>query len=259
MKTVKLEKKGKIAWLTLNRPERLNAMNVELAMDIYNAVYDIENSEDIRVLVIKGEGKAFCAGGDLSSFMESSDLKKTITDILTYLNSAVFSIRRMDKVVITAVHGFAAGAGFALAVCSDITVAAKGTKFNLAYAKIGASPDMGSSLFLTRIVGFKRASYYMLTGDFIEAEQALEWGLVNFVVDEKDLIPEVGRLAERMVSLAPLAVKQDKYLINREIFWDMETILEEEKIGISYLATTEDMKEGIKAFFEKRAPLFRGK
>ncbi len=259
MKTVKLEKKGKIAWLTLNRPERLNAMNVELAMDIYNAVYDIENSEDIRVLVIKGEGKAFCAGGDLSSFMESSDLKKTITDILTYLNSAVFSIRRMDKVVITAVHGFAAGAGFALAVCSDVTIAAKGTKFNLAYAKIGASPDMGSSLFLTRIVGFKRASYYMLTGDFIEAEQALEWGLVNFVVDEKDLIPEASRLAERMASLAPLAVKQDKYLINREIFWDMETILEEEKIGISYLATTEDMKEGIKAFFEKRAPLFRGK
>ncbi len=259
MKTVKLEKKGKIAWLTLNRPERLNAMNVELAMDIYNAVYDIENSEDIRVLVIKGEGKAFCAGGDLSSFMESSDLKKTITDILTYLNSAVFSIRRMDKVVITAVHGFAAGAGFALAVCSDLTIAAKGTKFNLAYAKIGASPDMGSSLFLTRTVGFKRASYYMLTGDFIEAEQALEWGLVNFVVDEKDLIPEASRLAERMASLAPLAVKQDKYLINREIFWDMETILEEEKIGISYLATTEDMKEGIKAFFEKRAPLFRGK
>ncbi|NPA15277.1 MAG: enoyl-CoA hydratase/isomerase family protein [Deferribacteres bacterium] len=259
MKTIKLEKEGRIAWLTLNRPDKLNAMNVELAVDLYNAVYEVENDRDVRVLVIRGEGKAFCAGGDLMSFVESPDLKKTITDILTYLNSAVFSIRRMDKVVITAVHGFAAGAGFALAMCSDITVAAKGTKFNLAYAKIGASPDMGSSLFLTRLVGFKRASYYMLTGDFIDAEQALDWGLVNFVVDGDRLMEEVKSLAEKMASLAPLAVKQDKYLINRELFWDMETILEEEKIGIANLATTEDMKEGIKAFFEKRPPNFRGK
>ncbi len=259
MGTVKLEREGKIAWLSLNRPEKLNALNLELSQELYHTIYHIENDRGLRALIIKGEGRAFCAGGDLSSFSEAKDLKKLVRDIITYLNEVILSIRRMDKVVISAVHGFAAGAGFALAMCSDITVAAKGTKFSLAYAKIGASPDIGSSLFLSRIVGFKRASYYTLTGDFIEVDEAYQWGLVNKVVDEDKIFEEAKSLAKKLSSLSPLAVKVDKDLINRELFWDIETILEKEKLGICWLSTTEDMKEGIKAFLEKRKPEFRGR
>ena len=259
MGTVKLKREGRIAWLILNRAEKLNALNLELSQELYHAIYHIENDEHFRVLIIRGEGRAFCAGGDLSSFSEAKDLKKLVSDIITYLNEVILSIRRMDKVVISAVHGFVAGAGFALAMCSDITLAAKNTKFSLAYAKIGASPDIGSSLFLSRIIGFKRASYYMLTGDFIDVDEAYQWGLVNKVVDDDRIFEEAKSLAENMTSLAPLAVKVDKDLINRELFWDIETILEKEKLGICWLSTTEDMKEGIRAFLEKRRPEFRGR
>ena len=259
MGSVLFEKEGKIAFVTLNRPEKLNAINLELAREFYETMYSIENDSELRCVVLKGEGRAFCAGGDLVSFVSSDDIKKTVSEVVMYLNEAVLSIRRMDKVVIASVHGAVSGAGVGLMAVCDLAIAAKNTKFNLAYAKIGASPDAASSIVVARTLGLKRASYYILTGDFFSADEALNMGLVNFVVDEDKLQEKTLEIAHRMCELAPLAVKYDKFLINRELFWDMETLLEAEKEGIANLSVSEDMQEGIKAFFEKRKPVFKGK
>ncbi len=259
METVLVEERGKVAYVTLNRPDRLNALDPEISEALYNAFYRLVNRRDLRCIVVKGAGKAFCAGGDLNSFASSKDMRETIYRILDLLNQVVLMIRRCDKVVIASVHGAVSGAGFGFMGCCDVAVAAEGTRFNLAYSKIGASPDMFSSIVLSRTVGLKRASFLALTGDFLDAQEAKEMGLVNFVVPQERLEGETEALASRMAEIAPLAVKEIKELINRELFWDIECLLEREKLGICTLAETEDMKEGIRAFFEKRKPDYRGR
>ncbi len=259
METVLVEERGKVAYVTLNRPDRLNALDPEISEALYNAFYRLVNRRDLRCIVVKGAGKAFCAGGDLNSFASSKDMRETIYRILDLLNQVVLMIRRCDKVVIASVHGAVSGAGFGFMGCCDVAVAAEGTRFNLAYSKIGASPDMFSSIVLSRTVGLKRASFLALTGDFFDAQEAKEMGLVNFVVPQERLEEETEALASRMAGIAPLAVKEIKELINRELFWDIECLLEREKLGICTLAETEDMKEGIRAFFEKRKPDYRGR
>ncbi len=259
METVLVEERGKVSYVTLNRPDRLNALDPEISEALYNAFYRLVNRRDLRCIVVKGAGKAFCAGGDLNSFASSKDMRETIYRILDLLNQVVLMIRRCDKVVIASVHGAVSGAGFGFMGCCDVAVAAEGTRFNLAYSKIGASPDMFSSIVLSRTVGLKRASFLALTGDFFDAQEAKEMGLVNFVVPQERLEEETEALASRMAGIAPLAVKEIKELINRELFWDIECLLEREKLGICTLAETEDMKEGIRAFFEKRKPDYRGR
>ncbi len=259
METVLVEERGKVSYVTLNRPDRLNALDPEISEALYNAFYRLVNRRDLRCIVVKGAGKAFCAGGDLNSFASSKDMRETIYRILDLLNQVVLMIRRCDKVVIASVHGAVSGAGFGFMGCCDVAVAAEGTRFNLAYSKIGASPDMFSSIVLSRTVGLKRASFLALTGDFFDAQEAKEMGLVNFVVPQERLEEETEALASRMAEIAPLAVREIKELINRELFWDIECLLEREKLGICTLAETEDMKEGIRAFFEKRKPDYRGR
>ena len=259
METVLVEERGKVSYVTLNRPDRLNALDPEISEALYNAFYRLVNRRDLRCIVVKGAGKAFCAGGDLNSFASSKDMRETIYRILDLLNQVVLMIRRCDKVVIASVHGAVSGAGFGFMGCCDVAVAAEGTRFNLAYSKIGASPDMFSSIVLSRTVGLKRASFLALTGDFFDAQEAKEMGLVNFVVPQERLEEETEALASRMAEIAPLAVREIKELINRELFWDIECLLEREKLGICTLAETEDMKEGIRAFFEKRKPNYRGR
>ena len=254
-----VDREEKIAYVTLNRPEVLNALNIEISEALYNTFYELTNDKSLHCIVVKGAGRAFCAGGDLNSFLKSQDLARTIYRILDFLNQVVLMIRRCDKVVIASVHGAVSGAGFGFMGCCDVAIAAEGTKFNLAYARIGASPDMFSSIVLSRTVGLKLASYYALTGDFFTAEEAKRMGLVNFVVKPEELEEETRKLAQKMAEIAPLSVKKIKELVNRQLFWDMECLLEQEKLGICHLSKTEDMQEGIRAFFEKRKPNYKGK
>ncbi len=259
MSSVLVDMKDKVAYVTLNRPEVLNALDLEISEALYETFYKLTEDESVRVIVVKGAGKAFCAGGDLKAFLASESMKRTIYRVLDWLNQVVLMIRRCDKVVIASVHGAVSGAGFGFMGCCDVAIAAEGTRFNLAYAKIGACPDMFSSIVLARTVGLKRASFYALTGDFFDAHEAQRMGLVNFVVPQEQLEEETEKLAQRMAEIAPLAVKKIKELINRELFWDVESLLETEKMGICYLSETEDMAEGIKAFFEKRKPNYKGR
>ncbi len=259
MGLVLVDIKERIAWVTLNRPDKLNALDPQISEELYDVFYELTKDPSLRVIVLRGAGKAFCAGGDLVSFVRSDDLYRTIYRVLDRLNQVVLMIRRTDKVVIASVHGAVSGAGFGFMGCCDVAIAAEGTRFNLAYSRIGASPDMFSSVVLSRTVGLKRASYYAITGDFFDAKQALEMGLINFVVPEDRLEEETEKLAQRFAEVAPLSVKRIKALINRELFWDLESLLEEEKLGICELSETEDMAEGIKAFFEKRKPNYKGR
>ncbi len=259
MAVVEVEKKGAVAYVTLNRPDRLNALDLEMSESLYNAFYELTEDKDLRIIVVRGAGRAFCAGGDLGAFIKFKDMSRSIYQILDWLNQVVLMIRRCDKVVVASVHGAVSGAGFGFMGCCDVAIAAEGTRFNLAYVKIGACPDMFSSVILSRTVGLKRASFYALTGDFFSAQEAKEMGLVNFVVPDESLEKETEKLADRMAKLAPLAVKRIKELINAELFWDLEVLLEKEKLGICSLAKTEDMEEGIRAFFEKREPNYRGR
>ena len=259
MSVVLVDRRDRVAYVTLNRPDRLNALDEEMSETLYNVFYELTNIRELRCIVVRGAGRAFCAGGDLGAFASSKDLKRTIHRILDWLNQVVLMIRRCDKVVIASVHGAASGAGFGFMGCCDMAIAAEGTRFNLAYVKIGASPDMFSSIVLSRTLGLKLASYYALTGDFIDAQEALRLGLVNLVVPEDELASKTEEVARRMAKLPPLAVARIKALINEGLFWDMERLLELEKQGICELSLTEDMAEGIRAFFEKREPVFKGK
>lgn len=218
MGVLEVTKEGNIAWVVLNRPDKLNALNFELCEKLYDAFFDLSEDKDVRVIVIKGAGRAFCAGGDLGEFVRFERMNKFLYRLVDVVNQVILMIRRCDKVVIASVHGAVSGGGFGLMACCDLAIAAENTKFNLAYIKIGGSPDMSSSIVLSRTVGLKRASYLAMTGDFIDAKEALDLGLINFVVPDDALEEETKKLAVKMAKMAPLAIKEIKGLINRELF-----------------------------------------
>lgn len=255
---VLFEKDGKIAWITLNRPDRLNAMNTKMASGLKEVLMNVREDGELRVVVVRGEGRAFSAGGDLGEFT-SGDTSRFLFEVIGILNDCIKLIRRSDKIFLASACGVVSGGGLGLLASCDIAIAAEGTKFNMAYAKIGATPDLSSSLVLARTVGLKIASYLMFTGEFIDAQKALDLGLINFVVPEEELLSRTRELALKLQDVAPLSVKIIKELVNRELFWDLDEILELERQGMSFVGKSEDIKEGIRAFFEKRKPNWQGR
>lgn len=258
METVIVERSEKISWVKLNRPEKLNAMNIKMAIELRDCLWELVKDRDLRVVVIGGIGKHFCAGGDLTEF-SSGDTSKILYDIIGILNDAIKLIRRSDKIFIASVRGACSGGGLGLMASCDLAVCSKDAKFNMAYSKIGASPDLSSSIVLVRTLSLKRASYLMFSGDFIDADEACLLGLVNYVVDDGKLEAKTEELASKMASIAPLSVKVIKDLVNRELFWDLDELLEAERQGMSFVGASEDIREGIRAFFEKRKPNWQGK
>ncbi|MGB9667515.1 MAG: enoyl-CoA hydratase/isomerase family protein [Thermosulfidibacteraceae bacterium] len=258
MTTVLFERDGKVGWIRLNRPDKLNAMNIEMANELREILWNVSKEEDIRSVVISGVGKSFSAGGDLAEF-SSGDTSRVLYDIIGVLNDCIRIIRRTAKIFIASIRGFCSGGGFGLMASCDLAVASRDAKFNMAYARIGASPDLSSSIVLTRTSSLKRASYLIFSGDFISAEEALGFGLVNFVVEDNELERKTKELAFKMADVAPLSVRVAKNLINRELFWDLDELLELEREGMSFVGKSEDIKEGIRAFFEKRKPNWKGR
>jgi len=247
-----------IAYITLNRPERLNSFDMKLGEELYTVLHDISKKKEIRAIVIKGTGKGFCGGGDVKEMYVAKDKPKFLKELTKAIHKCVIEMRTMEKPVIAAVNGHAFGAGLSLALACDIIIAVKEAKFSTAFIGIGLAPGCGTQLF-TKLVGYQRACEYILTSGTFTSEKAFELGLINKVVESNELDDAVEEFASKFRRLAPIAVGKAKMLINKSMEDDMITHLELESKTASFSAGTDDFKEGVSAFVEKRKPVFRGK
>ncbi len=248
-----------IATLTLNRPNAANTMNVDLSRELNQASIIIDETASIRAVIITGSGNIFSAGGDLGSFADAADKAgQQLKKITTYMNAAASRFARMDKPVIMAVNGTAAGAGFSLAVAGDIVICAQSAKFTMAYTAAGLSPDVGASYFLPRLIGLRKTQQLMLTNRRITSTQALEWGMVTEVVDDEQVLAKAQQVAQQLAKGPTKAFGQIKQLLLSSASNGLETQLEQEARGIAAMANTEDGLEGVSAFLEKRQPQFIG-
>jgi len=256
-----LEKSGYIATIILNRPESLNALNISLAGELLDAVEDCSRDDNIRVVVLKGTGRAFCAGGDIKGMKDSlrEDPTLFLKKLTRLAHGVVLAIRELRKPVIAEVQGMASGAGFSLVLACDFVVASKSARFNLAYLNIGLSPDLGSSFVLPKLIGLQRTNELFFTARMVDPEEGLRLGFINQVVADEEIDKKTAELAKYLSQRPPLAMAKTKELINRSLFLGIESQLEMERTRISESGGTEDFREGLGAFFEKRTPSFKGK
>jgi len=256
-KTIILEKKEKIAYLTLNRPDVMNAISEELINETMEAVVQIEQDEEILVLVITGAGKAFMAGADIAelSRMRPYRLHKWNHLIVDNLNA----LERLRQPVIAAINGFALGGGLELAMACDIRIASEKAKVGLPEVTLGITPGAGGTQRLPRLVGKGLAMELLLTGKMIDAQEAYRIGLVNKVVPAEELMQATEEMANRIIANGPIAVQlvKDAVYVGTEL--PLEAAIEYGHKNVVLSIDTEDAKEGLTAFLEKRPPKWRGK
>ena len=247
-----------IATITLNRPEAMNAYNQELVSGLTQALNEVSADNSVKAVVLTGQGKAFTAGGDLGH-LASLTTPLAARIFIADVGQLVTIIMTMEKPVIAMVNGVAAGAGFNLALACDIIFCAQSARFAQSFAKVGLVPDCGGLYLLPRLVGFHKAKELMFTGDLIDAQAALDLGIVNTVVADAELADVTYKFAARLAQAAPVALGMIKTMINRSDNLDLETTLELEANLQAVCMQTADHQEGIRAFKEKRSPVFTGK
>lgn len=252
-----LDKESGVGVLRINRPEAMNSLNTEVLKELIAAVGQVKKDEDIHVLVITGEGKAFVAGADIAE-MSTMDSVQARSFAETGLK-AFREIEVMEKPVIAAVNGFALGGGCELAMACDIRIASSKAKFGQPEVGLGVTPGFGGTVRLSRHVGLAKAKELIYTGNIIKADEALQIGLVNRVAEPEDLMDAAMEMARKIASNAQLAVRYSKQSINRSFETDLETGMEIERNLFGLCFSTEDQKEGMKAFGEKRKPEFKVK
>ncbi len=258
--TIQFDVKDSIARITLNRPDAANALNIDMGLDLMQAAIHCSEDPSIRAVIVTGNGRMFCAGGDLKSFAAQGEkLPQHFKEVTTYLHAAVSRFTRMDAPVIAAVNGVAAGAGMSLACSCDLVLAAESAKFTMAYTRAGLTPDGSSTYFLPRIVGLKRALELTMTNRLLSAQEAEQWGIVTKVVPDANLQAEADALAAQLASAATGALGATKRLLHNAWNDTLETQMELESQAIAARAHTHDGPEGIAAFLEKRAAKFTGR
>jgi 2-(1,2-epoxy-1,2-dihydrophenyl)acetyl-CoA isomerase len=260
-KTIRSESRNAVCLLTLNRPDKLNALTTGVAYEFKAAVYEaIEKGS--RAIVLTGAGRAFCAGGDLREMQNIATsegrLEAFFDEPLRILNEAILLIRQTPLPFIAAVNGVASGGGCNLALACDIVIAAESAKFNQAFIKIGLSPDCGGTFILPRLVGWKRAAELMFTGDMVTARDALEMRMINAVTPDTDLMSSAMAMAERLAAAPTAAIGQIKKLLEASAVNDQRSQLELERQAQIESGKTKDFIEGVTAFLEKRPPRFVG-
>ncbi len=248
-----------VATVTINRPEQANAMSPVMAREFSEVAVQIEQDDAVRAVVITGSGRMFCAGGDLGSFAEAGPAAKGL--LLTMagdLHMGLSRLARGNAPVIAAVNGTAAGAGMSMVMACDLAVAADNAVFTMAYTKAGLSPDGSSTYYMPRKIGDRRTRELMLTNRVLSAEDALDWGIVNDVVDDEALMSTVQALAVRLASGPTKAFGSVKSLLTTTFDQSLESQMELEARAIAELSVSADGQEGMKAFLEKRKPNFTG-
>jgi 2-(1,2-epoxy-1,2-dihydrophenyl)acetyl-CoA isomerase len=260
--TILFEKSGGVATIALNRPDKLNSFNGALHEEVYDALNEAAGDEEVRCIVLRGEGKGFSAGADLSEIVEG-DGDPNGPDLGEYLRRTysrlVTRMVDVEKPIVAALHGPVYGAGLGLALACDLRVAAESAKFSVAFIKIGLIPDAGVSFFLPRVIGLGRAMEMSMLGEALEAEEAHRVGLVNKLVPDDKLEEEVAEYAGRLAGLPTMAMGRIKRTLYQSFESDLAAALEAEAAGQSLCGYTQDHKEGVAAFMEKREANFTGK
>lgn len=250
---VVLSVENHVGIVTLNRPEVGNALNLQMAKELMDVAIYCSESEDIRVVVITGASNKFSVGGDLKSFVNDEEpIGKHLKTVTAYLHQAVSHFVRMNKPLIGAVNGVAAGAGMSLACACDLVYASDNAKFVMAYNKIGLTPDGSGSYFLPRLVGMRRALELMYTNRMLDANEACEWGIVNAVVEGDQLMDKVTQLAENLAQGPMTAFGATKKLFYHSMQETLESQMSLESEMLAERAMSSEGNEGISAFLEKR-------
>lgn len=252
-----VSKANGICELKLNRPEVFNSFNKAMALALQEALDACVNDDEVRVIVLRGEGKAFCAGQDLAEATDPNgpELKSIVRD---HYNPIIMKIRNIEKPVIGAVNGVAAGAGANIALACDITIAAESASFIQAFSKIGLIPDSGGTFFLPRIVGMQKALALMMTADKVTAKEAEEMNMIYKAVADANFEEEVQKMASKLASMPTRGLGLTKKAVNEGLFSNLERQLQTEEKLQTEAGQTYDFQEGVAAFLEKRNPHFKG-
>ncbi|GLB60058.1 enoyl-CoA hydratase/isomerase family protein [Cytobacillus sp. NCCP-133] len=257
-KNVLLSIENNVGFITLNRPHAGNGIDLKLSKELLETAIICSENKEIRAVVVTGAGNKFSVGGDLKSFSsEGEELPAHLKRVTAYLHQAVSHFSRMNKPFIGAVNGVAAGAGMSLALSCDLVYAAESSKFVMAYNKIGLTPDGSGSYFLPRLVGMKRALELMYTNRLLSAKEAEEWGIVNHVLPDEELMPAVIKLAENLAEGPMKAFGATKKLFYHSLQETLESQMAKETEFLADRANSPEGREGISAFLEKREADFK--
>ncbi len=256
--TVVYEKQDRVALIRLNKPEMMNALEEDLARDMVDAVREAATDDEIGAVVLTGTGKVFSSGGDLSKLMQGFELLEGRQWLKDGYNQ-ILELTRIKKPVLAAVNGYAVGAGFSLALVCDLIYAAASAKFGMAFVKVAAVPDCGALYFLPRLVGLQKAKELVFSGANITAAEAHRIGIVNQVYDDEALLQEVMKNAAALAEGPAVALAQAKEILNASANLSLDAVMELEIYAQSICFQTEDHREGVLAFLEKRKPDFKGK
>ena len=252
-----LTREGGVVTLVFNRPAAMNALDVPTALAFLAACHSLKDDPEVRVVVIRGEGKAFGVGGDLAELQQGSGT--TPAGLIDPLHEGIKILAALNAPVIASLHGVVAGGSLSLSMACDLAIAAEGTRFNLAYANVAANCDVSGSWSLPRLVGLRNAMQIALLSDTFDAAEALRLGLVNKVVAADRLHEETQALAQRLAAGPTLAYGRLKRLLRQSFETDLATQLDAERDNFTASSKTADFKEALLAFFAKRRPVFLGK
>jgi len=245
-----------IGKIVLNRPDVLNSFNMPMAKEMQAALDQCAADKSVRCVLITGEGRAFSAGQDLSAAIAPGvEIKQIVRE---QYNPIILKIRQLEKPVVCAINGVAAGAGANIAFACDVVLASSSASFIQAFSKIGLIPDSAGTFFLPRLVGLQRATALIMLGDKITAQQAMEYGLVYKVLSDENLMPEAEKIATQLANMPTMGLGYTKRLLNMSLSNNLEQQLQMEEEMQDAAAKTYDYREGVKAFLEKRKPVFKG-
>jgi len=265
--SILLKKENWIATLTLNRPDRLNAVIPQMAQELLEVLDEVDKDDEVRVLVLTGAGKGFCAGADVGGMTGGTQpgmgTARNAEEIRRYHSRVVgricLRLQKLQKPTIAMVNGVAVGGGFDMALACDLRVGSKNARFRNAFVKIGLFPGWGGTWLYPRVMGLGKALEYLFTGDFLGAEEAEKFGVLNKLVPPEDLEKETMVLARKIAQGPPIAIRLMKLQAYKGLGMDMETALEMAAACETITLTSEDHKEGVAAFREKRDPQFKGR
>ena len=257
--TIVQERRKQTAWIYLNRPEDLNSLSKTLVMELLEVLHEVEQDHSVRVIVLSGKGKAFCAGADLKELLADLEKKPDGQKGMLDLAGEVFAkLNDLSKPLIAALNGITLAGGLEIAMTADIVIASEKAKIGDAHANFGVLPGGGGAVRLPLKIGLNRAKYLLFTGEFITAQEMMQYGLVNEVVPAEELERVVQEVADKISAKSPLVLKEMKRLANDGQEQPLEIALRQELLALKNHTQSHDFQEGLSAFTEKRIPNFKG-